>query len=97
GLLAQLAEAVPFSRWDPSLTQARTDLLTGNVTAVVKGVEAARSSRSKLHSLTVPTLLLQGRQDFLFDIDQALAAYKLLAGPKGLYLGDLGHPPAKNP
>ncbi len=65
--------------------------------AAVRDVEAARSSRSNLHSLHVPTLLLQGRHDFLFDIDQAVAAYKLLAGPKQLYLGDLGHAPAKNP
>jgi alpha-beta hydrolase superfamily lysophospholipase len=97
GEIAQLGSAVPFSRWDPSLTQARTDLLAGTVTAAVKSVEAARSVRSRLHSLTVPTLLLQGRHDFLFDMDQALAAYKLLAGPKRLYLGDLGHPPATNP
>jgi alpha-beta hydrolase superfamily lysophospholipase len=97
GLLSQLAQAVPFSQWDPSLTQARTDLLAGTVTPAVKSVEAARSVRSKLHSLTVPTLLLQGREDFLFDMDQALGAYKLLAGPKRLYLGDLGHPPAANP
>jgi alpha-beta hydrolase superfamily lysophospholipase len=97
GALAQLSQAVPLSRWDPSLTEAQTDLLAGNVTAAVKTVEAARSVRSKLHSLTVPTLLLQGRHDFLFDQDQALAAYRLLAGPKRLYLGDLGHPPAKNP
>jgi pimeloyl-ACP methyl ester carboxylesterase len=97
GLVAQLAQVVPGSSWDPSLAQARGDLLAGNVTAAVKSMEAARSSRSKLHSLTVPTLLLQGRHDFLFDMDQALAAYKLLTGPKRLYLGDLGHPPAKNP
>jgi pimeloyl-ACP methyl ester carboxylesterase len=97
GEIAQLAQVIPVSRWDSSLTQARTDLLAGNVTAAVKSTEAARSSRPKLHSLTVPTLLLQGRHDFLFDMDQALAAYKLLAGPKRLYLGDLGHPPATNP
>jgi dienelactone hydrolase len=97
GEIAALAQAVPFSHWDSSLAQARTDLLAGNVTAAVKSTEAARSSRPKLHSLTVPTLLLQGRHDFLFDLDQALAAYKLLAGPKRLYLGDLGHPPATNP
>jgi alpha-beta hydrolase superfamily lysophospholipase len=96
-LISQLADVIPFSRWDPSLTPARTDLLAGNVSAAVKSVEAARSVRSKLHSLTVPTLLLQGRHDFLFDMDQALAAYRLLAGPKRLYLGDLGHPPATNP
>lgn len=97
GEIVRLAQIVPGSRWDPSLAQARDDLLAGHVTAAVKSVEATRSSRSKLHSLTVPTLMLQGRHDFLFDIDQALTAYKLLAGPKRLYLGDLGHPPAANP
>ena len=96
GLVRRLAQSVP-STWDSTLAQAREDLLDGAVTTVVKSTEAARSSRPKLHSLTVPTLLLQGRHDFLFDIDQALAAYKLLAGPKRLYLGDLGHPPAQNP
>lgn len=95
--IAQLASVVPFSQWDPSITPARDALLAGSVTTTVKSVEAARSVRSKLHSLTVPTLLLQGRHDFLFDMDQALAAYRLLAGPKRLYLGDLGHPPATNP
>lgn len=97
GELVQLASVVPFSQWDPSLTQARDDLLAGSVTAAVRSVESARSVRTKLHSLTVPTLLLQGRHDFLFDMDHALAAYRLLAGPKRLYLGDLGHPPATNP
>jgi alpha-beta hydrolase superfamily lysophospholipase len=97
GLVAQLASAVPFSQWDSSLGQARMDLLGGFATAAVKSAETSRSSRAKLHSLTVPTLLLQGRQDFLFDVDQALNAYRLLAGPKRLYLGDLGHPPAANP
>ncbi len=97
GEIAGLGQVVPFSQWDPSLTQARNDLLGGTVSAAVKSVETARSSRPKLHSLTVPTLLLQGRHDFLFDLDQATAAYKLLAGPKRLYLGDIGHFPAKNP
>ena len=95
GLLNELLQDVPASQWDPSLTQA----LPGDyeVSAAAKSAEAARSSRSKLHSLTVPTLLLQGRHDFLFDLDQAITAYKLLAGPKRLYLGDIGHAPAKNP
>jgi alpha-beta hydrolase superfamily lysophospholipase len=97
GEFARVTKAIPSSRWDPSLLQARNDLLNGQVTAAVKSAEAPRSSRPKLHSLTVPTLILQGRHDFLFDMDQALAAYRLLTGPKRLYLGDLGHPPAKNP
>jgi alpha-beta hydrolase superfamily lysophospholipase len=95
GEINGLAAAVASSRWDPSLTLP--GLEDYDVSDAVKSVEAARSSRPKLHSLTVPTLLLQGRHDFLFDIDQAVAAYKLLAGPKRLYLGDIGHAPAKNP
>jgi alpha-beta hydrolase superfamily lysophospholipase len=97
GLLGILSQAVPIQNWDPALVQTAQSLLQGDVTSAVKSTEAARSSRSQLHSLTVPTLLLQGRHDFLFDMDQAIAAWKLLAGPKRLYLGDLGHPPATNP
>ena len=65
--------------------------------AQVTALAAPRSPLTHLSSLTVPTLLIQGRHDFLFDIDQAEAAFKLLKGPKRLYLGDLGHPPASNP
>jgi pimeloyl-ACP methyl ester carboxylesterase len=97
GLVHELATTIPAARWDPTVAQARDDLLAGSVTPAVQVVERIRSSRSRLHSLTVPTLILQGRHDFLFDLDQALAAYRLLAGPKLLYLGDLGHAPATNP
>ncbi|HVS85460.1 MAG TPA: CocE/NonD family hydrolase [Gaiellaceae bacterium] len=97
GLLAQLAVAVPFASWDPSLTAARDALLGGSVTSDVTTIGDARSALGALATLQTPTLLLQGRQDFLFDIDQALAAYRLLPGPKHLYLGDLGHTPAANP
>jgi pimeloyl-ACP methyl ester carboxylesterase len=97
GLLGILSQAVPQSHWDPTLLQTAQSLLQGDITPAVTSAEAARSSRTQLHSLTVPTLLLQGRHDFLFDLDQAIAAWKLLTGPKRMYVGDLGHPPAKNP
>ena len=97
GLLSILFQSPPLAGWDPALAQTAQSLLQGDVTAEVASSETARSSRSQLHALTVPTLLLQGRHDFLFDMDQAIAAWKLLAGPKRLYLGDLGHPPATNP
>jgi alpha-beta hydrolase superfamily lysophospholipase len=97
GLVEILSQAVPIANWDPALVQAAQALLQDRVTPAVASMEAARSSRPDLHALKVPTLLLQGRHDFLFDLDQAIAAWKLLAGPKRLYLGDLGHPPAKNP
>jgi ABC-2 type transport system ATP-binding protein len=95
-LVAKLAGNIP-GQWDPSLAKTRDDLLGGTVTSAARATLAARSSRAKLHLLKVPTLILQGRHDFLFDLDQALAAYRLLAGPKRLYLGDLGHAPAANP
>jgi predicted acyl esterase len=44
--------------------------------------------------VTTPTLMLQGRSDFLFDVDQALTGFKELRGPKRLYLGDFGHAPS---
>jgi dienelactone hydrolase len=97
GMVGILSKAVPLANWDPALAQAAQALLGGTVTPAVRTTEAARSSRAQLHALTVPTLLLQGRRDFFFDMDQAIAAWKLLAGPKLLYLGDLGHAPARNP
>jgi alpha-beta hydrolase superfamily lysophospholipase len=97
GELEILSQVVPVSHWDPALLQTAQTLAQGRVTAAVTSTEAARSAQSHLHTLTVPTLLLQGRHDFLFDMDQAIAAWKLLAGPKRLYLGDLGHAPATNP
>jgi ABC-2 type transport system ATP-binding protein len=97
GILALLAQAVPEASWDPALTADRDALLGGQVSAATLAVGNARSVRSALPSISTPTLLLQGRHDFLFDIDQAEAAYSALAGPKRLYLGDLGHTPATNP
>ena len=97
GLVAQLALDVPTARWDPALLAAKASLITSTDMASVTALAAPRSPLTHLGSLTVPTLLIQGRHDFLFDIDQAEAAFKLLKGPKRLYLGDLGHPPALNP
>ncbi len=97
GLVVQLSLDVPSSRWDPALLAAVPSLTSSTNLGVVAALSAPRSPLNHLSSLTVPTLLIQGRHDFLFDIDQAEAAFKLLKGPKRLYVGDLGHPPAANP
>ena len=44
----------------------------------------ARAYRAHLHTLTVPTLIVDDRADLLSDVSQATAAYRLLAGPKRL-------------
>jgi hypothetical protein len=97
GLVSLLGSAVPESRWDPELLAAKQSLISSTNMATLNALAASRSPISRLSSVTTPTLLIQGRRDFLFDIDQALAAYKALKGPKRLYLGDLGHPPGISP
>jgi esterase/lipase len=97
GLVNYLGQLVPESRWDPELLAAKPSLVLSTNMATVNALAASRSPLSKLSSLTTPTLMIQGRRDFLFDIDQALAAYRVLRGPKRLYVGDLGHAPGISP
>jgi pimeloyl-ACP methyl ester carboxylesterase len=97
GLVQYLAALVPVARWDPELLAAKDALTTSEASNAVNTIGAARSVAPRLATISTPTFLIQGRHDFLFDIDQALAAYKSLHGAKRLYLGDLGHAPASNP
>ena len=97
GLVQLLASLIPQSRWDPDLLAAQSSLVTSTNMGTVTALASTRSPLSQLSSVTTPTLMIQGRRDFLFDVDQALAAYKLLKGPKRLYLGDLGHAPGSSP
>jgi predicted acyl esterase len=97
GLVVLLAQEVPSARWDPALLAAVPSLTTSTNMGQVVALAAPRSPLAHLSSLSTPALLIQGRHDFLFDIDQAEAAYKLLKGPKRFYIGDLGHSPAPNP
>jgi alpha-beta hydrolase superfamily lysophospholipase len=97
GLVGYLGQLVPESRWDPELLASKSSLITSTNMATVTALAAARSPLAKLSTVTTPTLLLQGRRDFLFDIDQALAGYRALKGPKRIYVGDFGHAPGNNP
>jgi alpha-beta hydrolase superfamily lysophospholipase len=97
GLVNLLASLVPESRWDPELLTAKPSLVSSTNMGAVTALAASRSPLAKLSSLATPTLMIQGRRDFLFDIDQALAAYKALKGPKRLYVGNLGHAPGISP
>jgi hypothetical protein len=47
---------------------------------------AERNYRAHLHGLTVPTLVVHDRGDFLWDLNQATTAYTLLAGKKRLFI-----------
>lgn len=96
GLVAGLAGSIPENRRDPSLAGLQAAAFAGN-SAAVRPWTDARSSLSKLGSITTPVLMAQGRRDFLFGIDQGALAFKRLAGPKELYVGLQGHPPSTFP
>ena len=72
-------------------------LISGENLSGLRALLGTRSSLQQLSAVTTPSFLFQGRRDFAFDIDQAVAAYRRLAGPKRLYLGDFGHAPSTFP
>ena len=96
GLVAGLAGSIPEARRDPTLTAVMAAAFAGN-TAAVRPWAAARSSLSRLASVTTPVFMAQGRRDFLFSIEQASRALQRLRGPKLLYLGLHGHAPSAFP
>jgi alpha-beta hydrolase superfamily lysophospholipase len=94
GVLAQLASLVPASRTDPEILSREQQAINGVDLPSLRGLTSARSVAGRLGGFTTPTLILQGRRDFLFDVAQARRAFAELAGPKRLYLGDFGHAPS---
>jgi pimeloyl-ACP methyl ester carboxylesterase len=97
GVVVGFSQSVPITRYAPELATMLHVATSEELTPELRTFLAERSARARLARLTVPTLMLQGRRDFAFDADQALVAFRLLKGPKRLYLGDLGHAPAPNP
>ncbi len=85
------------ARAAPEVDPILQDALAGRNLAAVRAFTAQRSTRQFLPRIKVPTFLLQGRRDFAFDVDQALAPYARIKGPKRLYLADFGHAPAQSP
>jgi pimeloyl-ACP methyl ester carboxylesterase len=96
GVIAGFVNALPAAKIDPSVLAARDAAYAGNL-AAVQSFAAARSSISKLKGVKTPVFMMQGRRDFAFGLDQAFAAWPLLAGPKHLWIGLHGHPPSTFP
>jgi pimeloyl-ACP methyl ester carboxylesterase len=97
GAVFGFMNAVSEARTAPDLRPLRADLLASRNLGILRAQLGERSSRSRLFGFATPTLLVQGRRDFVFDIDQATAAFGRLAGPKRLYIGDFGHAPSPKP
>lgn len=94
GAVFQFLNSVPQSRFDPSVLAIRQDALASTNLGTLRAWADARSTRSQLGKVTTPVFMFQGRRDFAFDIAQAKAGYRLLKGPKRLYVGDFGHGPS---
>lgn len=97
GILLGFSQDIPQERYGPEERQLLSDALAERNVPRLEAYTASRSTRTQLGSVRIPTFLLQGRRDFAFDANQAIAAYRRLRGPKRLYLGDFGHTPAPNP
>jgi predicted acyl esterase len=97
GLIAGFYNALPPDRWVPEITTLRDDALQGRNAEATRAFAEARSVRADLGRIRTPVFMIQGRRDYAFDAGEAMAAFTRLRGPKRLYLGGLGHPPAENP
>jgi predicted acyl esterase len=97
GAIYQFAQSVPSDRIDPALRPYVPQMIGNENLPGVQQLLGTRSSLRFMSTVTTPSFLFQGRRDFAFDIDQAAAAYRTLAGPKRLYVGDFGHSPSSFP
>jgi predicted acyl esterase len=97
GAIYAFAQSVPTERIDPALRAYVPQLISNENLPVVRQLLGSRSSLRFMSAVTTPSFLFQGRRDFAFDIAQAVEAYRRLAGPKRLYIGDFGHSPSRFP
>jgi predicted acyl esterase len=97
GAIYSFAQSVPTARIDPELRPYVPQMIGNENLPAVRQLLGSRSSLRFMSAVTTPSFLFQGRRDFAFDIDQAVDAYKRLAGPKRLYVGDFGHSPSSFP
>jgi predicted acyl esterase len=97
GAIYQFAQSVPTERIQPELRPLVPQMISNENLPGVRELLGSRSSLRFLSAVTTPSFLFQGRRDFAFDIDQAIDAYRRLAGPKRLYIGAFGHAPSSFP
>jgi predicted acyl esterase len=97
GLAFGFLNLVPADRQAPEIRALRDDALNSTNLPALRAFAASRSTRSALGTVRTPAFVFQGRRDFAFGLDQGLETYRLLAGPKRLYIGAFGHVPSTFP
>ena len=83
-----------ITRPSEPITAVQDDALQGRDLAALRTFPDARSSRSGSRRSARRRFWFQGKRDFAFGMEQAIDGYARLAGPKRLYLGNLGHAPS---
>jgi predicted acyl esterase len=96
GVISLFLQTLDQKRVDPDVLALRDAAFSGNL-ASVGPFAAARSSLPTLRGVKTPVFMMQGRRDFAFGLEQALNAYRALAGPKQLWIGLHGHAPSTFP
>jgi pimeloyl-ACP methyl ester carboxylesterase len=96
GVIAGLLNLIS-GRLSPTLSWLPTPAIHGTEVDQLREFGGQRSVLSQLGALTTPTAIFQGRRDFVFGTEQAVAAYQRLRGPKLLYFGNQGHDPSTFP
>jgi predicted acyl esterase len=97
GIVLAFSQDIPRDRYGPEEAQLLSDATAERNVPAFRAYLASRSTRPQLGTIQIPTFMLQGRRDFAFDANQAIASYQRVRGPKWLYIGDFGHTPAANP
>jgi fermentation-respiration switch protein FrsA (DUF1100 family) len=97
GIVFGFLGLVPAERQAPEIRALGTDAINSRNIPALRTFAASRSTRGALGTVRTPAYIFQGRRDFVFGLDQGLETYRLVAGPKRLYIGDFGHPPSTFP
>jgi alpha-beta hydrolase superfamily lysophospholipase len=97
GVITGFLAEIPSGHLSPSLESVKSWALASSNLAELRAFGNERSSLSKLSTVKTPVMMMQGRRDFAFGIDQATRAYRALGGPKALWIGNHGHPPSTFP
>ena len=97
GIVGGLLNTIPAGKLSPDFSWVPNAAILGTDLPRLAALSAERSALPLVSNLSTPTLMLQGRRDFVFDNTQAIQAFNRLKGPKLLYFGDHGHAPSTFP
>jgi pimeloyl-ACP methyl ester carboxylesterase len=96
GVIAGFIGPLDPAKIDPEVITIRDAAFAGQIGGILPWA-ATRSSLAALKGVKTPVFMMQGRRDFAFGLDQALQAWRQLAGPKRLWFGLHGHAPSTFP